>query len=72
MRFRNVLAATAAAMLASAPIAAQAAEAAGARDGTPVEGEEIGGGFIVPLIAALAVIVAVVLIADGDDEPASP
>lgn len=72
MKFHSVFAAAAAVMLASAPAAAQAADAAGARDGEPVEGEEIGGGFLLPLVAALAVIAAIVLITDGDDEPTSP
>lgn len=73
MRLRNFLAATAAVALSSAPIAAQAAETPMARESAPVKGEEIGGGFLLPLVAVLAVIVAVVLITDdGDEEPESP
>lgn len=73
MRLRHFLSAVAALSLAAAPVAAEAAAAPASRGGSPVEGEEIGGGFIIPLIGVLAVIVAVVLIADdSNDSPASP
>ena len=73
MKLRNFLAATAAVALTAAPVAAQAAVADVARTGTPVEGEELGGSLLLPILAVIAVVVGIVLITDdGDEEPASP
>jgi len=75
MSFRNVLAATAAMSLATAPVVAQAApEAAPAREGAPVaDAENLRGGFIIPLIAIVAIILGVLAATGGDDDlPHSP
>ncbi|HWK42584.1 MAG TPA: hypothetical protein VNR60_11705 [Croceibacterium sp.] len=73
MKLGNVLAATAAAALASAPAVAQAAAAPSARQGAAVEGENLGGSLLLPLLAALAAGLAIfLLVDDGDDSPASP
>ena len=60
-----------AASLVSAPVVAQAAAAE--RTATEVEGESLAGGFRIPALAILAVILGVVVLADGgDDAPVSP
>jgi len=63
-----------AASLIAAPVAAQAAEsAAPARVGTEVQGENLRGGFIIPLIAIIAVILGIVAMTGGNnDRPHSP
>jgi hypothetical protein len=74
MKFGKALAVSAAILLTAAPIAAQAASGVeNARSGTEVEGEEIGGSLLLPLLA-LAALVVVVVVATGDDDesPASP
>ena len=61
--------------LIAAPIAAQAATAANARHAAPVSGEELRGGFVIPLVALIAIILGVLAIAlkDGDEtRPHSP
>lgn len=71
MKLREFLAATAAVSLVATPVAAQAAE--NTRTGTPVEGEGIGGGLLLPILAVLAVAAAIYLITDdSDEEPTSP
>jgi len=73
MKLRNGLAVIAAMSLVSAPVVAQAAAAADARIGSDVEGENLSGGFIIPLIAIVAVILGILAIADdGGDRPESP
>ena len=73
MKLREFLAATAAVRLVAAPVAAQAAAAEDTRTGTPVEGEGIGGGLLLPILAVLAVAAAIYLITDdSDEEPTSP
>ena len=62
--------------LLTAPIAAQAA-AVDARLSSDVDGEQLRGGFIIPLIALIAVILGLCLgtnICGGDDDdlPTSP
>lgn len=73
MKLAKLLASGAvAATLVSAPIAAQAA-VSDVRASTEVEGESLAGGFLIPALAILAVILGVVVIADGgDDAPVSP
>ena len=73
MRLGKLLASAAvAASLVSAPVSAQAA-AADLRTSTKVEGESLAGGFLIPALAILAVILGVVvLVDDGDDAPVSP
>lgn len=73
MKFRNVVAATAALSLAATPAIA---EAAFDRAAAPVEGEselEGGSGIILAILAAAAVIAGIIIAADdGNDEPLSP
>lgn len=73
MKLGKLLAsATVAASLVSAPVMAQAATA-DLRSSADVEGERLSGGFLVPALAILAVILGViVLVDDGDDAPVSP
>jgi hypothetical protein len=55
-----------------APVAAQASPAE-LRTSTEVEGENVRGGFIIPLIAIVAIILGVLaLTGGGDDPPHSP
>ena len=63
-----------AASLIAAPLAAQAAEsAAPARSGSEVQGENLRGGFIIPVIALIAVILGVLALTGGNnDRPHSP
>ena len=65
--------------LAAVPVAAQAADAAklslskSVRAGTPAKaGEQLRGGFIIPLIAIVAIILGIIAVADSDDSPRSP
>ena len=65
--------------LITAPVAAQAAmaEAApAARIGSDVDGDQLRGGFIIPLIALIAVILGLCVATDicggDDDRPHSP
>ena len=58
--------------LVAAPIVAQAAPAE-LRTSTEVEGENMRGGFIIPLIAIIAIILGILAAtSDGDDDPESP
>ena len=53
------------------PIVAQAAPAD--RTSAEVDGESLAGGFLIPALALIAVILGIVVIADGgDDAPVSP
>jgi hypothetical protein len=72
MKLRKILAAAAAVSLTAAPVAAQAAKVEGARSSEAIEGEEVGGSFLIPLLAIIAVVAAIVLVSGGDDEPTSP
>ena len=58
--------------LLTAPIAAQAAAAA--RVSSDVDGEQLRGGFIIPLIALIAIILGILAAThdDDDDLPHSP
>ncbi len=59
--------------LLTAPIAAQAAAADQARLSSEFEGENLRGGFIIPLIAIIAVILGILAAtSDGEDPPSSP
>jgi hypothetical protein len=58
--------------LVAAPVAAQAA-AADLRTGTEVEGENLRGGFIIPLVAVVAIILGILALTGGNsDRPHSP
>ena len=59
--------------LVGAPVVAQAAAAQQARIGSEVEGENLRGGFIIPLIALVAIILGILAATgDDDDPPTSP
>ena len=74
MSLIKVLTSTAVATsLLTAPVVAQAAVAEQARISTEVEGENLRGGFIVPLIAIIAIILGILAAtSDNDDPPTSP
>ena len=74
MRLGKVLTSAAiTASLVGAPVAAQAATAQQARIGSDVEGESLRGGFIIPLIALVAIILGILAATgDDDDPPSSP
>lgn len=78
MSFRKAsVAAMAALSLTSAPVFAQAASpvASQARAGVSLQEEnQLGGGFIIPLLALAAVIAGILVVVGGDDEdrPTSP
>ena len=71
MKLSKVLAAVVATSLVSAPVVAQAAPAGieQARVGTEVEGENLRGGFIIPLIAIVAIILGILAATGGDNDP---
>ena len=79
MSFKKAsLAAMLAASMASTPVLAQTAPSASAlsvaeRSGAATEdASELRGGFIIPLLAILAVIAGLIIAFGGDDEPESP
>jgi hypothetical protein len=75
MKLSKVLAAVVATSLVSAPVVAQAAaaEVDQSRVGAEVDGENLRGGFIIPLIAIVAIILGILAATGGDDEePTSP
>lgn len=73
MRINSVLAALAAASMAAAPVVAQPKPAAEvAPQSETVEGEQIRGGFLLPLAIIIAIILGVILLTKDDEEPASP
>jgi len=72
MKFRNLLAATAALSMAASPVLAQSAPSAD-RAAAPVAGEsemggESGGGIILAILAAAAVIAGIVIAVGGDED----
>ena len=74
MTMKKALAVLVATTLVGSPVVAQAATAEGARIGSPVsDSEELRGGFIIPLIAIIAVILGVLAATGSSDEvPHSP
>jgi len=78
MRFNSILAAIAAASMAAAPVVAQPKQAAApatevAPKSETVEGEQIRGGFLLPLAIIIAIIIGVLLLTrNGDEDPVSP
>jgi hypothetical protein len=77
MKLSIALAFVVATSLVSTPVVAQAAAAEQARLGADVEGENLRGGFIIPLIALIAIILGLcaatdVCGGDDDDLPHSP
>lgn len=75
MGFKRIIAATAAVALMTAPTVAtaQSAEVAPASE-TIDEGSELRGGFIIPLIAIVAIILGILAATNDDDDnlPHSP
>jgi type IV secretory pathway VirB2 component (pilin) len=76
MRINSILAAIAAASMAAAPVAAAPKPAAvAAAEVAPqsetVDGEQIRGGFLLPLAIIIAIILGVVLLT-RDEQPTSP
>lgn len=72
MRISSILAAIAAASMIAAPVvAAPAAPAEVAPAVETVEGEQIRGGFLLPLAVIIAIIIGVLLLTEGE-EPTSP
>jgi hypothetical protein len=74
MMIKKTLATLVGISLVGAPVVAQAAAAPAARTGSPVaEGENIQGGWFLPVLAILAVLLGIVVMVDnGDDLPTSP
>ena len=82
MRFKGLIAATASVALMTTPTLASAqASASSAREVAPaaetVEGEQLRGGWIIPLIALIAIILGIcaatdICGGDDDDQPTSP
>lgn len=75
MMMKKTLAALVATSLVGAPVVAQAAAAEAARTSAPVEdAENLRGGFIIPAIAIVAVILGILAATnDNDDDlPTSP
>ena len=74
------VAAALAASMASTPVMAQTAQASAAplsvaaRSGAQVSGEasDLRGGFIIPLVAVVAIILGVLAATNGSDRPHSP
>ncbi len=69
MGFKGLIAATAAVALMAAPTvaAAQSVEVAPASE-TVTEGSELRGGFIIPLIALVAIILGILAATNDDDD----
>jgi hypothetical protein len=64
--------AVAASLVASPVVAQAAASAAPVRTGSEVEGESVRGGFIIPLVALVAIILGILALTSGGDGPTSP
>ncbi|MEA3052362.1 MAG: hypothetical protein QOG72_1265 [Sphingomonadales bacterium] len=77
MRISSILASIAAASLAAAPVAAApkpaapAATAEVAPQSETVEGDQIRGGFLLPLAIIIAIIIGVLLLTKDDEKPIS-
>ena len=76
MTFTKLLAGAAALSLTAAPVVAQAAsQPAPSRDGAALasDSENLRGGFIIPLIALIAIILGILAATGGNDDlPHSP
>lgn len=73
MRLTSLLVAVAAASMATAPVAAAPkAPAEVAPQAETVEGEQIRGGFLLPLAIIIAIIIGVLLLTKDEDDPISP
>jgi hypothetical protein len=71
---KRIASTAAAASLVISPVVAHAAEAAApVRTGSEVEGENLRGGFIIPLVAIVAIILGILAATSGsNDRPHSP
>ncbi len=67
MTLRKLAFATAAASLAISPVAAQAAPASRA-SALILEQDELAGGYILPVLAVIAIVVGIILLTDNDDD----
>lgn len=79
MGFKGIVAATASVALMAAPTMAAAQTSAAATEIAPgdenVQGSELRGGFIIPLIALIAIILGIIAATRGNDDgdlPHSP
>jgi hypothetical protein len=74
MKMKQALAALAATSLVAAPAVAQAAAAEAARTASPVgDSENLQGGWLVPALAIVAILLGILAITSGgDDLPTSP
>lgn len=74
MKMKQALAVLAATSLVATPVVAQAATAQAARTASPVEdSENLAGGWLVPALAIIAVLLGILAITSGgDDLPTSP
>ncbi len=75
MKMKQALAALVASSLVATPVVAQAAAVPAARTGAPVgDAENIQGGWFLPALAIIAVILGILAITSGgdDDLPTSP
>jgi hypothetical protein len=77
MRIHSILATMAAAAMATAPVVAAPKPAASpateiAPQSESVDGEQIRGGFLLPLAIIIAIILGVILLTKNDEDPASP
>jgi hypothetical protein len=77
MRIPSILAAIAAASMAAAPVVAQPRPAAKpaaevAPQSETVDGEQIRGGFLLPLAIIIAIIIGVILLTKDEEDPVSP
>lgn len=73
---KKFMLAAAALTMAASPVMAAPTNAKGvpaaARSADKAGESELRGGFIVPLIAVIAIIIGIILITDKDDKPNSP
>jgi hypothetical protein len=72
MRINSIIAAVAAASMAAAPVVAAPKPVEVAPQSETVEGDQIRGGFLLPLAIIIAIIIGVLLLTDDDEEPTSP
>ena len=71
MRISSMLAGLAAVSLAAAPVAAAPKPVEVAPQSETVDGEQIRGGYILPLAIIIAIIIGVLLLTKDDEDPVS-
>jgi hypothetical protein len=75
MRFSSILAAVAASSLVAAPVIAAPKPAAATAEVAPeaesVDGNQIRGGYLLPLAIIIAIIIGVLLLTNDDEDPIS-